>query len=78
MSLFCFLHISVCFRIADEYERRSNEALKDPNHYLANPVNAYLLVKTLTTNWEKVKDIVYSTTNLNGKSIYHFGDAQNS
>ena len=41
-------------RIADDYERHSKEALSDPEKHLANPVNAFLLVKRFTTDWEDV------------------------
>lgn len=45
-----------------EYEK----AQADPTEYLANPINAYLLVKRLTTDWKNIenllKDDIYQGT----------------
>ena len=64
MSVFC-LYCS----IAADYERHSFEAQKDTNHHLANPVNAYLLVKRLTTDWVKVQEMIDSRSNIDGKFV---------
>ncbi|XP_057378427.2 prolyl 4-hydroxylase subunit alpha-1-like [Daphnia carinata] len=42
----------------EEYESIYQEASADPTSYLANPLNAYLLVKRLTSDWKKVKNVV--------------------
>ena len=42
----------------DNYERIHRVASKDSQSYLANPVNAYLLVKRLTTDWKTVENLV--------------------
>jgi prolyl 4-hydroxylase len=34
------------------------EASADVSQYLANPVNAYLLVKRLTSDWKKVERVI--------------------
>ncbi len=44
----------------DNYERIHKVAAKDSQLYLANPVNAYLLVKRLTTDWKQVENLVVS------------------
>jgi prolyl 4-hydroxylase len=41
-----------------EYEAMYQEASADVSKYLANPVNAYLLVKRLTTDWKKVEKVI--------------------
>lgn len=41
-------------QIADDYESHSRLALGDPEHHLANPVNAFLLVKRFTTDWDHI------------------------
>ena len=41
------------FRLAEDYEEHSAHALKNPDFYLGNPVNAFLLVKRFTLDWEK-------------------------
>lgn len=42
----------------EEYESLYHEASADVSKYLANPVNAYLLVKRLTSDWKKVEKVV--------------------
>jgi len=42
----------------ENYERIHRIASKDSQTYLANPVNAYLLVKRLTTDWKVVENLV--------------------
>jgi len=39
-------------RLADDFERHSQQALLNPEHHLSNPVNAFQLVKRFTTDWE--------------------------
>ena len=34
------------------------EASEDVSQYLANPVNAYLLVKRLTSDWKQVEEVM--------------------
>lgn len=34
------------------------EASADVSNYLANPLNAYLLVKRLTSDWKKVEGVM--------------------
>lgn len=46
----CFL-----FSYLEEYENLYQEASSDVSKYLANPINAYLLVKRLTTDWKQVE-----------------------
>lgn len=45
-------------RILEEYESMYQEAIADVPKYLANPVNAYLLVKRLTSDWKKVEGVI--------------------
>ncbi|XP_046405340.1 prolyl 4-hydroxylase subunit alpha-1 [Ischnura elegans] len=42
-------------RFAAEYAKEHDEASQDVQQYLANPINAYLLVKRLTTDWKEVE-----------------------
>lgn len=41
-----------------EYESMNQEASVDASKYLANPINAYLLVKRLTSDWKKVEKVM--------------------
>jgi len=52
--------------LADDFERHSNESLADPERYLGNPVNAYLLVKRFTSDWEQVVNTQIRTNNAEG------------
>ncbi|PVD38058.1 hypothetical protein C0Q70_00668 [Pomacea canaliculata] len=40
-------------KIAIDYEKHSAAALQNPNFYLANPVNAFLLIKRFTLDWDQ-------------------------
>lgn len=46
------------FRYAALYQNQHDIASKDVQMYVANPINAYLLVKRLTTDWRQVEDLV--------------------
>ena len=45
-------------RHLEEYESIYNEASTDVTKYLSNPINAYLLVKRLTTDWKEVESVM--------------------
>jgi prolyl 4-hydroxylase len=48
-------------------ERHSMEALVDPERHLGNPVNAYLLIKRFTVDWERVVDADIRGNETNGR-----------
>lgn len=41
-----------------EYQREHDEAAKDVSSYLLNPINAYLLIKRLTSDWKDLETIM--------------------
>jgi len=41
-----------------DYQSAYNEASKDTSKYLANPINAFLIVKQLTADWKKVEGVM--------------------
>ncbi|XP_061396414.1 prolyl 4-hydroxylase subunit alpha-2-like [Musca vetustissima] len=41
-----------------EYEREHNEAVETGTSYFENPVNKYLLTKRLTTDWDRLENIL--------------------
>ena len=45
-------------QIAHEYQRSSTKSLENIENYLANPLNAFLLIKRLTADWEKIKKLM--------------------
>lgn len=45
-------------RFAKDYEIRNRDALRDGSNYLANPVNAFLIVKRLTADWNYVESLM--------------------
>lgn len=47
-----------CHRFLEKYETMYQEASKDVSKYLANPVNAYLLVKRLTSDWRQIEGVM--------------------
>ncbi|KAJ9592145.1 hypothetical protein L9F63_001261, partial [Diploptera punctata] len=47
--------LNILRRAAAEYAKEHEEASQDVQGYLSNPINAYLLVKRLTTDWKEVE-----------------------
>lgn len=47
-----------CFRNVEGYAKEHEEASRNIQQYLSNPINAYLLVKRLTTDWKRVEDLI--------------------
>ncbi|KAJ8675754.1 hypothetical protein QAD02_011540 [Eretmocerus hayati] len=45
-------------RNVDDYTREHDEASRNVQQYLANPINAYLLVKRLTSDWKRVEQLI--------------------
>lgn len=45
-------------QLANEFEQHSTMALKDPDRYMGNPVNAYLFVKHFTLDWDRDIDVI--------------------
>jgi len=44
--------------ILAQYEAAYKEASQDTSKYLANPINAFLIVKHLTADWKKVEELM--------------------
>ncbi|XP_013418730.1 prolyl 4-hydroxylase subunit alpha-1-like [Lingula anatina] len=42
-------------RVADEYEKHSEEALANSEKFMGNPVNAYLFMKRFTVDWDGLR-----------------------
>ncbi|XP_033229504.1 prolyl 4-hydroxylase subunit alpha-1 [Belonocnema kinseyi] len=45
-------------RNVEDYSREHEEASRNIQQYLSNPINAYLLVKRLTTDWKRVEELI--------------------
>lgn len=45
-------------RRAADYVKEHEEASVDISGYLSNPINAYLLVKRLTTDWKQTESLM--------------------
>ncbi|XP_017489729.1 PREDICTED: prolyl 4-hydroxylase subunit alpha-1-like, partial [Rhagoletis zephyria] len=56
-------------QLAHHYNELNSVASKDVQSYLSNPVNAYLLVKRLTTDWKLVE---YLTFNADRRDLIEF------
>ncbi|XP_060526427.1 prolyl 4-hydroxylase subunit alpha-1 isoform X2 [Cylas formicarius] len=54
-------------RYADVYQKQHDRATQDVQSYLANPINAYTLVKRLTTDWSQVEALI--ATNVNADAL---------
>ena len=51
----------------NEYELLEEESKKNPDNFVANPVNSFLLIKKLTKDLQKFVDKVNSLEKLKGK-----------
>ncbi|XP_043272912.1 prolyl 4-hydroxylase subunit alpha-1 isoform X2 [Venturia canescens] len=45
-------------RNVEDYSKEHEEASQNIQQYLSNPINAYLLVKRLTTDWKRVDELI--------------------
>ncbi|KAG5881350.1 hypothetical protein JTB14_020600 [Gonioctena quinquepunctata] len=52
--------IDLLKRFADVYQTQHNKAIEDVQLYVSNPINAYTLVKRLTTDWRQVEELIAS------------------
>lgn len=50
-------------RYAAIYKKQYNKAAEDVQLYVANPINAYTLVKRLTTDWKEVENLISTDVN---------------
>jgi len=48
----------MCFRLSNEYGKLYQSASQDVETFLSNPVNAYLLVKRLTSDWKTAAELI--------------------
>lgn len=44
------------FRRVNEYKTKHSEAKSNITRYLSNPINAFLLTKRLTSDWDRLED----------------------
>lgn len=51
-------HVVFVFRRVQHYAEEHDKANKDATEYLSNPINAYLLVKRLTSDWEATENFI--------------------
>jgi prolyl 4-hydroxylase len=49
-------------KFADEYFSRNSESFDNEANYVSNPVNAYLLIKRLTSDWKYITHLMRSNT----------------
>lgn len=54
-----YLHVKFHRKI-DEYDRVHKNAKMDASTYLANPINAYLITKRLTKDWNDLQDSIFA------------------
>ena len=47
-----------CFSYINEYEKIRTEAASDVERYVGNPLNSYLLIKRLTSDWKEVRELI--------------------
>ena len=46
--------------VSKAYEEIQNRAKNDVDKYVGNPLNSYLLIKRLTSDWKEVKNLMSS------------------
>ena len=59
-KLFAYLYFKnfICCSYINEYEKIRTEASSDVERYVGNPLNSYLLIKRLTSDWKEVRELV--------------------
>lgn len=57
-SKLCIKFFSLFFRKYLEFTHEHEEASRDVDHYLSNPLNGFLLVKRLTVDWKDVEVLI--------------------
>ena len=55
-------------------ERHSAEALIDPERHLGNPINAFLLIKRFTVDWQRIVNNSFPKDDANGKPRVNCSD----
>lgn len=50
--------LTILRRYAEAYQNQHDIAAADVQVYVSNPINAYLLVKRLTTDWKEVQTLI--------------------
>lgn len=50
--------LAILRRYAEAYQNQHDIAAADVQVYVSNPINAYLLVKRLTTDWKEVQTLI--------------------
>ena len=60
--VFFYFFIFFC-SLAENYEQHSAHALTNAEKHLSNPVNAFLVVKRFTTDWNYMVDNYVRNTN---------------
>ena len=48
----------IYYSYINEYEKIRAEAASDVERYVGNPLNSYLLIKRLTSDWKEVRELV--------------------
>ncbi|KAK0087136.1 hypothetical protein PV325_001697 [Microctonus aethiopoides] len=58
--IYCITYRISCQKLknVEDYAREHEEASQNIQQYLSNPINAYLLVKRLTTDWKRVEELI--------------------
>ena len=47
-----------CFSYINEYEKIRTGAASAGGRYVGNPLNSYMLIKRLTSDWKEVRELV--------------------
>jgi len=56
--------------MADDFEQHSVHALENPEKHLSNPVNAFLVVKRFTSDWDHMVDTYIKTNATDGGQLF--------
>lgn len=54
----------------DHFVTLNNAAVTDPYVFVSNPINAFLLINSLVSDWQSVKDLLLSATQLDNVEDY--------
>ena len=62
--------------VADSFEQHSLRALLNAEKHLSNPVNAFLVIKKFTSDWDNVvKRYIENSNSTDGQHTYNINSA---
>ena len=66
VAIVLFIQVLICLRILDDFEYLAEQSKKNPDLFIGNPVNSFLLLKKLTKDFQMFVDSLNFSVYLTG------------